>query len=174
MGLDRTISAKLWLAIVVLMIPVSQCASDSTQIYATLPTQLEISIPESLKNLELQNCIPSQKASAAGGVEVKSNVEWSLAVSGDTPNGRMVGSSGSPAHELLNPMTVQTTALAGGPVTIPGSESDPAAVALLSGVSPGDYSGTNIIDLQFEQPFEWSDYGNENYRLIITFVAGPA
>jgi hypothetical protein len=95
-------------------------------------------------------------------------------VSGDTASGHMVGSTGTPPHELINSMDVQSLVPSGGPVTIPGTDSDPTAVALLSGIAPGDYSGANIVALQFEQPFEWSDYGNEDYGLIVTFTVGPA
>lgn len=165
---------ELWLSVFVLLVAGAQSASDSTQIYANLPTQIEILIPEDLKDLQLQNCVPSQTASAEGGVEVKSNVDWSLTVSADTASGHMVGSTGSPPHELRSPMNIQSQAPLGGPVTIPGTDSDPSAVSLLSGTSPGDYSGEDIIALLFEQPFEWGDYGNEDYGLVVTFTVGPA
>jgi hypothetical protein len=165
---------ELWLSVFVLMVAGAQCASESTQIYANLPTQIDISIPEELKDLQLQNCVPSQTASAEGGVEIKSNVDWSLTVSADTASGHMVGSTGSPPHELSSPMDIQSLAPSGGPVAIPGTVSDPSAVSLLSGISPGDYSGEDIIALLFEQPFEWGDYGNEDYGLVVTFTVGPA
>jgi hypothetical protein len=145
--------------------------SDSTRVYASLPAQIEILVPDQYKNLQLQNCAPGGYATLDSGVEVKSNLNWCLKVAGSTASGRMVGSTGSPAHELHSAMTVQASNPAGSAVAIPGSGSTPAA--LLTNVAPGDYSGPDAVALLFEQFFGWNDYADDNYQMTVTLAASP-
>lgn len=144
---------------------------DSTNVYASLPAQIEIQVPSQYENLQLMNCSPSSYGSATSGVEVRSNLNWSLNVAGSTATGHMIGSTGTPLHELHSPMTVRSLDPAGGPVTIPGIDSSPAM--LLTNIAPGDYSGSSIISLTFEQFFGWNDYADDDYRLTLTLTAAP-
>jgi hypothetical protein len=146
--------------------------SDSTKVYANLPAQIEILVPNQYKNLQLQNCAPGGYATVGSGVDVKSNLNWCLNVAGSTASGRMAGSTGTPAHELHNAITVQATNPASSTVAVPGSGSTPAA--LLTNVAPGDYSGSTAVALAFEQFFGWNDYADDNYQLTVTITASPA
>ena len=148
--------------------------SDHTTVYASLPAQIEVSVPPQYKDLQMEGCSPDESISVAGGIEVKSNTNWGLTIAGSTSSGHMVGSAGSPVHELHNPMTLQAQSSADGPVSIPGTGSSPPATALLSNVGPGDFSGTGAIGLTFEQPFRWDDYADENYQITVTLTAAPA
>ncbi len=148
--------------------------SDHTTVYASLPAQIEVSVPPQYKDLQMEGCSPDESISVAGGIEVKSNTNWGLTIAGSTSSGHMVGSTGSPVHELHSPMTVQSPSFAGDPVVIPGTSSSPSAIALLSNVGPDDYSGTSAIGLTFEQPFDWNDYADENYQITVTLTATPA
>jgi hypothetical protein len=148
--------------------------SDHTTVYASLPAQIEISIPPQYKDLQMEGCSPDESISVAGGIEVKSNTNWGMTIAGSTSSGRMVGSAGTPVHELHSPMTVQAQSLGEGPIPIPGTGSSPTATALLSNVGPGDFSGTGAIGLTFEQPFGWNDYADENYQITVTLTAAPA
>ncbi|MDM7913187.1 MAG: hypothetical protein QUS09_08835 [Methanotrichaceae archaeon] len=148
--------------------------SESTRVYANLPAKIEISIPAQYKDLQMEGCEPDKSISVAGRVEVKSNTNWGLTVAGNTSSGHMVGSTGSPVHELHSPMTVQAQSFAVDPVVIPGTSSSPSSAAILSNVGPDDYSGTRAIGLIFEQPFSWNDYADENYQITVTLTATPA
>jgi len=148
--------------------------SESTRVYANLPTQIEISIPSQYKDLQMAGCEPDKHVSVTGAVEVKSNTDWGLTVAGSTSDGHMLGSTGSPVHALHSPMTVQAQNSAGGPVSIPGTDSSPSATALLSSIGPGDFSGTGAISLTFDQLFSWNDYADENYQITVTLAAAPA
>lgn len=148
--------------------------SESTRVYANLPAQIEISIPTQYKDLQMSGCEPAKQVSVPGAVEVKSNTNWGLTVAGSTSSGRMTGNTGSPLHELHNSMTVQAQNLAGGPTTVPGTGSSPSAAAILTNIGPGDYSGTSIIGLTFQQLFAWSDYADDNYQITVTLTATPA
>jgi hypothetical protein len=149
----------------------AETVSDSTRVYASLPSRIEIAVPTQHEDLQLQNCSPASETSVTGSVEVKSNLDWNLDVAGSTPYGRMLGTG---SHELHNSMTVEALGPAGGPVDVPGTESSPPAVALLLNVAPGDYSGSSAIGLTFGQLFEWDDYADNNYQLTVTLTAGPA
>ncbi len=148
--------------------------SDSTIIYASLPALIEIAIPTQYKNLQMDGCEPGKSVSVAGQIEVKSNANWGLTVAGSTASGCMVGSTGTPVHELHTPMMVRSQSLTSDPVAIPGTSSSPSTAALLSNVNPGDYSGTNAIGLSFEQLFGWNDPADANYQITVTLTATPA
>jgi len=168
------IAIILLAATIVLSGPAAAQASESTTIYASLPAKIEVSIPPQYKDLQMNNCEPGKSASVAGGMEVKSNINWGLTVSGSTSSGHMIGSSGSPAHELRNPLSVRAQAPEGGPISIPGTSSSPPAAALLSNVGLGDYSEASAIELTFEQIFEWNDPADDGYQITVTLTATPA
>jgi len=149
----------------------AQPVSDSTRVCASLPSRIEISVPTQHENLQLQNCTPASRISVTGSVEVKSNLNWNLDVAGSTPDGRMRSTEN---HELHNSMTVSAPGPSGGTVEVPGIQSSPSVVALLSDIAPGDYSGSNAIGLTFGQLFEWDDYADDNYQLTVTLAASPA
>ncbi len=148
--------------------------SESTRIYASLPALIEITIPPQYKDLQMDGCAPGKSVSVAGQIEVKSNEKWGLTVAGSTSSGCMVGSTGSPVHELHTPMTVHSQSSTGNPVAIPGMSSSSPTAALLSNVDSGDYSGKNAIGLAFEQFFGWNDRADENYQITVTLTAAPA
>ncbi len=148
--------------------------SESTRVYANLPAQIEISIPPQHKDLQMDGCEPDKHIAVTGSVEVKSNTDWGLTVAGSTSDGHMSGSTGSPVHTLHNSMTVQAQSPAGGPVSIPGTDSNPSTTSLLSSVGPGDFSGTGAIGLTFDQLFSWNDYADENYQITVILTAAPA
>jgi hypothetical protein len=154
-----------------LSVAAAQPVSDSTRVYASLPSRIEINVPTQHENLQLQNCTPANQISVTGSVEVKSNLDWNLDVAGSTSDGRMHGTG---THELHDPMTVSALVPSGGPVAVPGTESSPLSSALLSNVAPGDYSGSSAIGLTFGQLFEWDDYADDSYQLTVTLTAGPA
>ncbi len=148
--------------------------SESTRIYASLPALIEITIPSQYKDLQMDGCEPGKSVSVAGQIEVKSNANWGLTVAGSTSSGCMVGSTGSPVHELHAPITVRSQSLTSDPAAIPGTSSSPPTAALRSNIAPGDYSGTNAIDLSFEQLFGWNDPADTNYQITVTLTATPA
>lgn len=148
--------------------------SESTRIYASLPALIEIAIPTQYKDLQMDGCEPGKSVYVAGQIEVKSNANWGLTVAGSTARGCMVGSTGTPVHELHTPMTVSSQGLASDPVAIPGTSSSPPTAAILSNVNSGDYSGANAIGLSFEQFFGWNDPADENYQITVTLTATPA
>jgi hypothetical protein len=148
--------------------------SESTRIYASLPALIEITIPSQYKDLQMDGCEPGKSISVAGQIEVKSNSNWGLTVAGSTSSGCMVGSSGSPVHELHTPMTVSSQSLVVDPVAIPGTASDPPAATLQSNIDAGDYSGVDAIDLAYEQFFGWNDPADANYQITVTLTATPA
>jgi hypothetical protein len=154
-----------------LSVAAAQPVSDSTRVYASLPSRIEINVPTQHENLQLQNCTPANQISVTGSVEVKSNLDWNLDVAGSTSDGRMHGTG---THELHDPMTVSALVPSSGPVAVPGTESSPPSSALLSNVAPGDYSGSSAIGLTFGQLFEWDDYADDSYQLTVTLTAGPA
>lgn len=158
-------------ASLLLSVAVAQTVSDSTRVYASLPSMIEITVPTQHEDLQLQNCSPASVISVTGSVEVKSNLDWNLDVTGSTSNGRMHGTG---EHELHNSMTVSALGPLGGPVAVPGTGSSPPVAGLLSSVPPGDYSGAGAIGLTFDQLFEWDDYADNNYQLTVTLTAGPA
>ncbi len=160
----------LAIASLLLSVAAAQPVSDSTKVYASLPSKIEIHVPDQYKSLQLLNCSPASQVSVAGGVEVKSNLDWSLNVAGSTSSGHMQGAE---SHELHNSMTARATGPASGPIDIPGTGSTPPAAALLSNILPGDYSGSSAIGLAFDQLFEWDDYADDNYQLTVTLTAGP-
>jgi len=159
---------------IVLTGPATAQVSESTTIYASLPAKIEVSIPSQYKDLQMDSCEPGKSASVAGGIEVKSNINWGLTASGSTSSGHMTGSSGSPVHELHNLMTVRAPTPEGGPVSIPGTSSSPPAAAILSNIGMGDYSGASAIGLTFEQVFEWNDPADDGYQITVTLTAAPA
>lgn len=148
----------------------AQPVSDSTRVYASLPSKIEIHVPEQYKSLQLQGCAPASQISVAGGVEVKSNLDWGLNVAGSTSNGHMQGAG---SHELHNSMTIMALSPASDPVAVPGTDSSPPAAALLSNIPPGDYSGSSTIGLTVGQLFGWNDYADDNYQMTVTLTAGP-
>lgn len=148
--------------------------SESTKIYASLPAKIEISIPPQYKDVQMGSCEPDKSISVAGGIEVKSNTNWGLTVAGSTSSGHMVGSDGSPVHELHSPMILRAQNPVGGPISIPGTNSNPPSTALLSDMGPGEYSGTNAIGLAFEQLFGWNDPADDSYQITVTLTATPA
>ncbi len=165
----------LWFVLPVVMAQLlsaaaAQPVSDSTRVYASLPSKIEIHVPEQYKSLQLQGCAPASQISVAGGVEVKSNLDWGLNVAGSTSSGHMQGAG---SHELHNSMTVTALSPAGGPVAVPGTESLPPVAALLSSIAPGDYSGSSAIGLTFDQLFGWNDYADDGYQMTVTLTAGP-
>lgn len=166
-GLLYALTAASLLSIVA----ASQPVSDSTRVYASLPSRIEINVPTQHEDLQLQNCSPARQISVTGSVEVKSNLIWNLDVAGSTPSGRMHGTGD---HELHNSMTLVAQNPSGGPVFVPGTESSSPAVALLSNIAPGDYSGSSAIGLIFGQLFEWDDYADDGYQLTVALTAGPA
>ncbi len=163
---------SILLAVAVLLSGATAYVSDSTNIYASLPSQIEILVPSQYESLNLQGCAPAAQATAASGVEVRSNLNWRMDMVGSTDNGHMMGSTGTPAHELHNSMKVTSSHSSGGSMDVPGSVSGP--VALLTDMEPGDYSGTSIIGLTFDQPFGWNDYADDNYQLTVTLTVSPA
>lgn len=171
----KTIKLGLWVLLIIaallLGLAAAQPVSDSTRVYASLPSKIEIHVPEQYRNLQLQGCAPASQISVAGGVEVKSNLDWGLNVAGSTSSGRMQGTG---SHELHNSMTVTALVPAGGPIAVPGTGTSPPAAALLSNIAPGDYSGSSAIGLTFAQPFGWNDYADDNYQMVVTITAGPA
>jgi len=154
-----------------LSVAAAQPVSDSTRVYANLPSRIEINVPIQHQNLQLQNCTPASRISVTGSVEVKSNLDWDLDVAGSTSDGRMHGTEN---HELHNSMTVSALDPPGGPVDVPGTESSSPVAALLSNIIPGDYSGSSAIGLTFGQLFEWDDYADDSYQLTVTLAASPA
>jgi hypothetical protein len=177
---DKDMEAKKWRSIIFLAVVVALCGwaaadvSDYTTVYASLPAQIEISVPSQYKDLQMEGCSPDESISVAGGVDVKSNTNWGLTIAGSTPSGHMVGSASSPVHELHNPMTIQAQSSPDGPVAVPGTDFSPPTAALLSNVGPGDFSDTSAIGLTFEQTFRWDDYADENYQITVTLTATPA
>lgn len=172
---------KGWGSITILMAMAfiqSECAgaqgSESTRIYASLPALIEIAIPDQYKDLQMDGCEPGKSISVEGQIEVKSNEKWGLTVAGSTSSGCMVGSTGTPVHELHMPMTVRSQISTGDPVAIPGTNSSSPTSNLLSNIDPGDYSGANAIDLIYEQFFGWNDPADENYQITVTLTATPA
>jgi hypothetical protein len=147
--------------------------SESTKIYASLPAKIEISIPPQYKDLQMGSCEPDKSISVAGGIEVKSNTNWGLTVAGSTSSGHMVGSDGSPVHELHSPMTVRAQNPAGDLVSIPGTNSNPTSTALLSDMGPAN-TRQNAIGLTFEQLFGWNDPADDGYQITVTLTATPA
>lgn len=148
--------------------------SENTRIYASLPAMIEIAIPIQYKDLQMDDCVPGKSVSVAGKIEVKSNEKWGLTVAGSTASGCMVGSTGTPAHELHKPMTVRSQSLTSDSTAIPGISSSPPTAVIHSNIAPGDYSGTNAIDLSFEQSFGWNDPADTNYQITVTLTATPA
>lgn len=165
-GLLYALTAASLLSIVA----ASQPVSDSTRVYASLPSRIEINVPTQHEDLQLQNCSPARQISVTGSVEVKSNLIWNLDVAGSTPSGRMHGTGD---HELHNSMTLVAQNPSGGPVCTWHRVILPA-VALLSNIAPGDYSGSSAIGLIFGQLFEWDDYADDGYQLTVALTAGPA